>query len=359
VNADSDPAVAVTTAQVRYPVEGEPGIGDGSAKEVAPGVLWLRMPLRGPLRWINVWALGDHEGWTIVDTGIQSPETIDAWQQAFGRVLLGRPVKRVLATHMHPDHCGVAGWLTERFGVRLWMSRLEYLTCRLMAADTGRQAPPEGIGFYRAAGWDVAAIERYQAKFGRFGETIYPLPGAYRRICDAEVLQIGSHNWAVVVGSGHSPEHACLYCAELKLLISGDQVLPKISSNVSVYPVEPDADPLADWLTSLTALKLRVPDDVLVLPAHNTPFLGLHARVDQLHAHHHRGLVRLQERLVTRRRVVDVFETLFSRPIADETLGMATGEAVAHLNYLRSLDRAIRETDEEGIWRWSLGVKTI
>jgi glyoxylase-like metal-dependent hydrolase (beta-lactamase superfamily II) len=339
-------------AELHYPLASEPGTGDGSAVEVAPGVMWLRMPLFASLPWINIWAVAEADGWSIVDTGLRSAKTIDAWQAAFGQALGGAPVVRVLATHMHPDHCGMAGWLAERFNVRLWMTRLEYLTCRLLAADTGRSAPAEGVNFYRAAGWPVEAIERYQAKFGFFGESIYPMPASYRRIADGETLRLGRHDWQVVVGSGHSPEHASLYCPELKLLISGDQVLPRISSNVSVHPTEPDADPLRDWLESLRKIRERVPDDVLVLPAHNSPFRGLHARIGDLIDSHTGGLARLERLLGEPKRVIDVFRALFARPITAGLLGMATGEALAHLNYLRFTGRAVRETDGDGVWHW-------
>ena len=346
------PGEAAPASRLRYPLQTEPEVGDGSAVAVAPGVLWLRMPLFAALPWINVWAVKEKGGWAIVDTGLHSPNTIAAWQAAFAGAMQGAPVSRVLVTHMHPDHCGMAGWLVERFRSQLWMSRLEYLTCRVMAADSGRQAPPEAIEFYRAAGWDDAAIERYQEKFGAFGEMIYPLPASYRRIADGDTVKLGAHEWIVVVGSGHSPEHACLYCPELKLLIAGDQVLPKISSNVSVYPVEPDADPLGDWLKSLAMIKRRIPDDVLVLPAHNSPFYGLHARIEELGASHRQGLVRLHEMLCTPRRAVDVFAALFARPISPGLLGMATGEALAHLNYLLRTGRLIREFDARGVWWW-------
>ncbi len=345
-------ALTVTTT-LDYLFEAEPGNGDGSAIEVAPGVLWFRMPLFASLPWINVWAIEEEGGWTIVDTGLKSAKTMDAWQAAFAGALGGAPVLRVVVTHMHPDHCGMAGWIAERFKVGLWMSRLEYLSCRLMAADTGRKAPDDGIEFYRAAGWDESAINRYKAKFGSFGEMIYPLPASYRRISDGDILRLGAREWSVVVGTGHSPEHACLYCPELKLLISGDQVLPRISSNVSVHPTEPEADPLSDWLNSLAMVNWRVPDDVLVLPAHNSPFKGLHARVDELIESHRRGLARLEDWLSEPRSVVEVFSALFSRPISSDLLGMATGEAIAHLNYLCRAGRAIRESDSAGIWRWT------
>ena len=319
---------------------------------MVPGVLWLRMPLFAALPWINVWAIADRDGWTIVDTGLKTPATITAWQSAFSQALGAAPVTRVVVTHMHPDHCGMAGWIAERFKAPLWMSRLEYLTCRLMAADTGRVAPADGVAFYRAAGWDEAALDRYKTKFGSFGEMIYPLPESYRRIADRDSLRIGAYEWRVVVGSGHSPEHACLYCPQLQLLISGDQVLPRISSNVSVYPTEPDANPLDDWLSSLAAVKNEVPDDVLVLPAHNSPFRGLHARIDELLESHRAALARLESALATPQRAVDVFAALFARPINPGVLGMATGEAVAHLNYLSHSGRAIRELDGDGIGWW-------
>jgi len=337
-----------------YPLDVEPRTGDGSAVAVAPGVMWLRMPLFASLPWINVWAIAEERGWVVVDTGLRSAMTADAWQAAFVGAMGNAPVTRVVVTHMHPDHCGMAGWFVERFKAPLWMSRLEYLTCRLMAADTGSHVPADGIDFYRAAGWDDAAIERYKAKFGWFGEMIYPLPASYHRISAGDSLTIGGREWTVVGGNGHSPEHACLHCPELKLFISGDQVLPRISSNVSVYPVEPDADPLGDWLKSLAEIKKRIPDDVLVLPAHNSPFRGLHARLDELGESHLRGLARLREVLSTPRRAVDVFDALYSRPITSGLLGMATGEAIAHLNYLTRTGAAVRETDTQGVWWWRI-----
>lgn len=336
---------------VRYPLAEAPQIGDGSAVEIAPGVNWLRMPLAGPLRWINVWALRDQKGWTLVDTGVSSPETMAGWEQALSKVLRNEPVTRVIATHMHPDHCGLAGWFAQRFGVRLWMSRLEYLSCRVMSADAG-EAPAEGVAFFRAAGWDEDSLQHYRARFGSFGRQIYSLPASYRRIVDEERICAGNLEWTVVMGHGHSPEHACLYCADRRLLISGDQVLPRISSNVSVYPTEPEANPLLDWLDSLTYLKSRIPEDVLVLPAHDAPFLGLHDRLDELLDHHRVSLEKLVRQLHEPKRVVDVFSTLFKRTVTREIMSLATGEAVAHLNHLLSTRGVIRECDPAGVWWW-------
>lgn len=338
-----------------YPMVSEPQTGDGSMVGITMGVMWLRMPLYASLKWINVWALADGDGWALVDTGLNSPETLHAWSAAFAGPMAGRPVTRVLVTHMHPDHCGMAGWLAERFKVALWMSQLEYLTCRLMAADTGRAPPSAGVGFYHAAGWDPSEIDVYKAKFGGFGRMIHALPDAYRRLQDHERLKIGDHEWHVVMGNGHSPEHACLHCPDLKLFISGDQVLPRITSNVSVYPTEPEADPLSDWLNSLARIKTRVPDDVLVLPAHNSPFVGLHARIDELIQSHIDGLGRLEALLSQPRRAIDVFPALFKRAITSEALGMATGEATAHLNYLLRAGRATRTIDASGVRWWRRG----
>jgi glyoxylase-like metal-dependent hydrolase (beta-lactamase superfamily II) len=175
-------------------------------------------------------------------------------------------------------------------------------------------------------------------RFGNFGKHIHALPESFRRLRDGEILRIGAHDWRVIVGTGHSPEHACLYCPALGVLISGDQVLPRISSNVSVHPTEPDADPMRDWLESIDKLRREVPDDVLVLPSHNEPFRGLHLRLDRLAEGQQQAFERLREALrAGPLRVVDAFAALFSRPITEKDtglLGMATGETLACLNYL-------------------------
>lgn len=338
---------AAHRARLVYPFEQGPKPGE--AVDIAPGVKWMRMPLGGALAFINVWALKDGEGWAIVDTGMQTPETTRAWRDVFAKVLGGAPVTRVLITHMHPDHIGMAGWITRKFDCRMWITRLEYLMCRMLAADTGREAPEDGLRFYQSAGWDQETIDNYKARFGGFGKAMHALPDSYRRLVDGEAIAIGDHTWRVVVGNGHSPEHACLYCPELKLLISGDQVLPKISSNVSVFPTEPDGDPLTDWLTSLARIRSRVPDDVLVLPAHNDPFHGLHTRLEHLIGGHERALSRLEKLIAEPKRSVDVFGVLFKRRITPDLIGMATGESLAHLNCLLTRGLAVREPDANGV----------
>ncbi len=321
-----------------------------------PGVLWLRMPLPYALAHINLYALRDGDGWAIVDTGVQTPPSLAAWRKLLGTggALADAPLTRVLATHMHPDHIGMAGWLTRRFNIRLWMTRLEYLTCRTLVADTGREAPEDAIRFYEQAGWPAEALDTYRARFGGYGKQIYALPDSYRRMVDGERIRIGEHVWRVVIGRGHSPEHACLVCEDLGLLISGDQVLPRISSNVSVFPTEPDADPLGDWLRSISRLRHELGDDLLVLPAHGEPFRGLHARLDRLASGHARGLERLRRTLAEPRRVIETFGALFARPIdiASENLSLATGESLAHLNHLLGLGEIQRELAEDGVHRY-------
>ncbi|MFO1326663.1 MAG: MBL fold metallo-hydrolase [Rubrivivax sp.] len=322
--------------------------------EVAPGVHWLRMPLPYHLNHINLWTLDEDGGFAVVDTGTRTEDVAAAWHELFAALPPGLVPTRVFVTHMHPDHVGMAGWITRRFNVRLWMTRLEYLSCRVMAADTGREAPADAIAFYRHAGWGEAAVESYRVRFGNFGKHIHALPESYHRLSDGDGLRIGAHDWRVIVGSGHSPEHACLHCPALKLLISGDQVLPRISSNVSVNPMEPDADPLGDWLASLDKLKRQVDDDVLVLPAHNEPFRGLHARLDALSRGQQRALDRLRRRLAEPRRAIDVFASLFGRPIGENDvglLGMATGESVACLNHLHHRGELQTWLDDAGV-RW-------
>ncbi|MDR3453343.1 MAG: MBL fold metallo-hydrolase [Rhodoferax sp.] len=356
---DLKTSTAPSKPKLEYPFEAPPE--RGRTLEVAPGVHWIRMPLPYALDHINLWAIDEGDGWALVDTGVRNEETVTVWRELFSNARDERPLSRVFVTHMHPDHVGMAGWLTRKFGLHLWMTRLEYLSCRVMVSDSGREAPPEALDFYRRAGWPEAAVESYRARFGNFGNQIHPLPDSYRRLVDGEELRIGPHLWRVVVGNGHSPEHACLYCPDLKVLISGDQVLPRISSNVSVHPIEPDANPMADWYASLDKLKREVPDDVLVLPSHNECFRGLHARLDYLTAVQNHALTCLTEALIEPQRAVDVFGALFGRTIGETDvplLGMATGESLACLNYLRHQGAVEMNIGDDGVaWYKASGRK--
>jgi glyoxylase-like metal-dependent hydrolase (beta-lactamase superfamily II) len=317
-----------------YPFDAIPAHGE--PREVADGVYWLRMPLPFSLDHINLYLLRDGAGWSIVDTGIRGPETLAHWERVLRDFFAGAPVTRVIATHMHPDHVGQAGWLTRHCKVELWMTRTEFLTCKVLAGDGPADVPEDALRFYRQCGFDDHQIDIYTQRFGRFGAMIERLPAGYRRLRDAQVLGIDGTAWQVVVGRGHSPEHACLYCADKQVLISGDQVLPRISSNVSVFPTEPLADPLREFLAACDEIGARVPDEVLVLPSHNEPFTGLHARLRALVQGHHEGLARLHALCAQPMRVVDVFPALFRRTIDAGNLLLATGESRAHLNYLQA-----------------------
>ena len=342
---------APSKPELQYPFAAQPGPGE--LMPVAPGVFWIRMPLPGRLNHINLWVIEDGDGWALVDTGLRTEETVALWRDLFANALRGKPLRRIFVTHMHPDHVGMAGWLARKERATLWMSRLEYLTCRVMASDSGREAPPEALEFYRQAGWSETALDAYRARFGRFGSAIHALPDCFHRLDDGMEVPIGGRTWRVVMGNGHSPEHACLHCPELDLFISGDQVLPRISSNVSLHPTEPDSNPMADWLDSVAKLRREVPDSVLVLPAHNECFRGLHARLDYLGDSQRHVLDNLSRVLSEPRRAVDVFEVLFGRPIDESQIslfGMATGESLACLQYLIGRGEAVKELRDGVAW---------
>lgn len=318
----------------------------GKLHPVADGVFWLRMPLPFSLNHINLWVLEDGAGWAIVDTGLNVPACKDLWRALFAGAMAGKPVTRVIVTHYHPDHLGLAGWLTHKWGVPLEIARAEFLLARVLTLDVADAPPPAAIDFYARAGWPDEAVARMQGQgWGRFGMAVSKLPLGYQRLTDGDALRIGGRTWRIVTGSGHSPEHSCLVCDEAGLMISGDQVLPRITSNVSVYPTEPRGNPLADWFASLDKLE-TLDANLRVLPAHNEPFERLHVRTEQLRADHLRKLDALETQLAEApRTAVECFETLFGRPIKADEMMMATGEALAHLHWLEAAGRAGRLRD--------------
>lgn len=321
----------------------------GEPFEIADGVYWIRLPLLGPLKWINVWLIKDGDGFALVDTGINSPECFEAWQKIKTEFLKDCKITKVIITHMHPDHVGLAGYICQEYNVKMYMSRLEYVTCKMLVGDTGRPAPEAGVDFYRAAGWDEVSLANYRQRFGGFGQMVYHLPDIFERLSDGQIIKIGDEDWRIITGTGHSPEHCCLYNSSLNMIISGDQILPKISSNISVFPTEPNANPMADWINSCTKLLNTLPESVFVLPSHNAPFYGVRYRLNELIEHHERALLRLKEFIFEKEaRAVDCFSILFKKPISGSNFYMATGEALSHLNYLL-FENYIKVENRDGV----------
>lgn len=308
----------------------------GGLMEVAEGVFWLRMPLpMASLNHINLYVLDEGDAWTIVDTGLRFDVIQTLWEKLLAGPLAGKPVRQVVATHFHPDHLGMAGWLCARTGARLCMSRSEYYFASLLINGKLPEPPAEVIDYYRRAGWGEADLETFRGKgWGNFAQAVHRLPLAFRRLKEGDTLSVGGHNWRVMTGQGHSPEHVCLISDEAGVMIAGDQVLPRITPNVSVTAMEPEADSLRDWLDSLARLRTLRPD-LLVLPAHGEPFHGLHTRLDQMAADHDRKLAALVSHCATPRTVVECFEALFRKTVSVSDIMTATGEALAHLNYLK------------------------
>jgi glyoxylase-like metal-dependent hydrolase (beta-lactamase superfamily II) len=333
-----------------YPFEERPE--PAQKIEVAAGVYWLRMPLPISLNHINLWLLEDHEGWTIVDTGMSNDETKLLWESLLENQLDSKPVKRVIGTHMHLDHIGLAGWLCRKCQVDLWMPRAEYLSCRVFSSEMMEDPSEETVDFYKAAGFQHDDLTVFRDRFQIRSQFMTPMPTAYRQIKNAEQIIIGEHEWTVMVGSGHSPEHASLYCRDLNLLIAGDQILPRITPNVSVRPDQPTANPLEEWLESCNRFKRSIDESVLILPSHGDPFYGAALRIQEIIDDHELSLARLYETCSKPQRVVDVFPALFKGKVEDHNLVIGTCEALAHLNYLLERQQLEMFIEDNGVKRF-------
>lgn len=324
----------------------------GEATEVAEGVLWVRMPLPMSLDHINLYLLEADEGWWIVDTGMKWGDMRERWQDLFDGPMKGKPVQGVIATHMHPDHLGMAGWLCETWRVPFYTSFGEYYQARSFSKMTKDDLSWTSEEYYRKAGMPQSYIDNMRDNFSGFGSVVEPLPGAFRRMQEGDTLYVGKRGWQIMIGRGHSPEHVCLYSASDKIIISGDQIIPKITSNISVMAAEPGANPLGQWFKSLRRFS-SLPPDTLVLPAHNTPFVGVRQRLQYLIEHHEAHLAALEEACRDERlSAKELLPVLFKREINPHEMGMALGECVAHLNYLSFAGRMARELDAEGAWRY-------
>jgi len=258
----------------------------------------------------------------------------------------------VIATHLHTDHTGLAGWITREWDCELWMSRSDFYMCKVMAADGPSDAPEDAIRFYRRAGFTEDRLDRYRQRFGTFGANIAPLPAGYRRINDGQYLEVGDREWRVLIGHGHAPEHVCLYCPALKLIIGGDQLLPKITPNVSVQPSESHANPLKEWITSCARFRELLPPNLLVLPAHESLYEGVHERLTALIDWHEVALEKLYDLCGTPQRAVDVFPALFKSEINEGSFFPATGESLAYLHCALERRWLTVEEDDNGVAWW-------
>src|SRR6266568_7210163 len=324
----------------------------GTTLKVAPGAHWLRMPLPFQLDHINLWLLEDGDGWTIVDTGIG-----DAGTRGFWESILSRPekkkVKRIIVTHYHPDHAGNAAWLCERFGVELWMTQAEYLTAHAVRAGGAGYTSDAVLEVFRKNGLDEKRRAAMSGGGNRYAKLVPDFPHSYRRILDGERLNIGGREWRAIVGYGHAPEHMSLFCGKLNVLIAGDMLLSTISTNVSVWSVDPEGDPLRLFLESIARYR-ELPAGVLVLPSHGKPFRGAHLRVQQLQDHHEARFADVMDSLREGARSAgDLLGVLFKRPLDAHQTFFAMGEAIAHLHYLYYAGRASRALGQDGVMRYA------
>jgi glyoxylase-like metal-dependent hydrolase (beta-lactamase superfamily II) len=341
-------------AALSFPHAAPPAAGAVAA--VATGVNWLRMPLPFALDHINLWLLEERDGWVIVDSGLNTEETKRLWDEILGQALGGKPVKRLIVTHFHPDHMGLAGWLSEKLKVPLWCTETEWLFARMLCLDDTQEFVANALEFYRRTGADETTRAIFAGRGNPYRQRVSPVPNRFHRLSDGTTIGIGGHDWRVIVGRGHAPEHACLYSPDLDVMIAGDQVLPKISPNVSLWPQEPEGDPLALYLASLEKLKHEVPVSALVLPSHGLPFHGLHTRIDQLARHHDDRLAELEVACTEPRTCAEIVPVLFRRKLDAHQLGFAIGETLAHLHYLVNRSRMSRSERADGVYTYRRAV---
>lgn len=338
---------------IRHPFEAPPAPGE--ATEVTPGVLWMRLPLPMALDHVNVYALDEGDGWTLIDSGMSSRRTKAEWAMLMAGPLAGRPIRRVIATHHHPDHIGLAGWFQTDHGAELWTSRTAWLFARMLTLDEHPRPIPQALAFWRRAGMRADLLEKRAGERPfNFADVVAPMPLGFTRLAEGDVVRIGGRDWDVAMGDGHAPEHVTLWSRDGDLVIGGDQLLPGISPNLGVYPTEPGADPVGDWLAATERLAPRATHDQLVLPGHKLPFTGLPFRLRQMTENHRAGLDRLASALADRpRTATGCFDILYRRTIGDGEYGLALVEAVAHLNRLAREGRArIVGVDPTGADLW-------
>jgi len=344
--------------RLQYPF-GDTLPAPGETLEVADGVRWIRMGLPFQLDHINLWLLRDRidgrDGWTVVDCCVSRDDAKAQWERIFETQLQGLPVLRVMVTHMHPDHVGLAYWLCERWNAPLWISATDYNTARLASQTTTGFGGPMAAEFFASHGLtDPDSVEKIKARASYYPSLVPDVPRRFRRLRDGEPVRIGQREWRCIAGFGHAPEHIALHCGEAGVLISGDMVLPRISTNVSVHDVEPESNPLRLFLDSIDGMR-TLPADTLVLPSHGKPFRGLHERIQQLLEHHDARLRDVMEACAAGpKSAADILPLLFKRKLDLHQTTFAMGESVAHLHALWHDGRLVRRREADGVWRFTL-----
>jgi glyoxylase-like metal-dependent hydrolase (beta-lactamase superfamily II) len=329
-SAASQPA-AVPPGGLTFPWAAAPA--PGKVTEVAPGVCWLRMPLPFALNHINLWLLRDGADWTVVDCGFGSDETRALWERLFAEVIRPGRVRRVLLTHFHPDHFGLAAWLAERWQAPVHLAEAEFAAARGWHESAPLHTREAHLEMFRAHGLDLGEAAVKFAKGNLYKRGVPSIPERVEALSDGDRFTIGGRTWRALAGHGHSPEHISYFCDELRLLIAGDMVLPRISTNVSVQPREPDGNPLEAFLQSLRR-HAELPPDTLVLPSHGLPFRGLRTRLAQLAAHHAERLAELVEACGEPTPASELMKVIFRRPLDVHQTFFAMGETLSHLNKL-------------------------
>jgi glyoxylase-like metal-dependent hydrolase (beta-lactamase superfamily II) len=345
------------TTSLTFPYADPPAAG--SATQVSPGVHWIRMPLPFALDHINLWLIEEGEGWAVVDTGFGVQATRDIWEQHFAATMGGKPITRILVTHYHPDHLGNAQWLAERFATSEGplipeMSLLELVTAHAVAGGTGAHQRSALAEFFRSHGLTPEQIEITANRGNTYSFGVPTRPTTCQRIIPGETIEIGGKLWNVIAGYGHTPEHLSFYCEETKVLISGDMLLPKISTNVNVWPVTALSDPVSEYVGSLQAFKY-CEQDTLVLPSHGMPFRGIQARVEALETHHEARMSELYAAVSAEAKTAaELIPVLFRRQLDNHQLFFAIAEAVAHVNHGWRTGRLNRVVASDGTIRFSL-----
>lgn len=342
-----------TEPQLRFPWPEPPGPGE--AVEIAEGLLWVRLPLPMKLDHVNVYVLDEGDHWTIVDTGMDLASGRAAWEALLTGPLAGKPVGRVVLTHHHPDHIGLLGWFAAK-GAEVRATRLGWHLGRMLQLDHNDVPPPEQIAFRRRAGMPEDALAKFAAERPfNFSQCTAPIPLGYGAIRDGETIRMGGRDWQVHFGHGHAPDHATFWTDEM--ILAGDQIIPGISSNIGVYPSEPEADPLGEWLESCRRLR-GIAGDHLVLPGHKLPFHGAPFRLTQLIENHEGALARILRALADGpRTAAGLFTPIFKREIGGTQYGLALAEAVAHMNHLHQTGRVSRQLNADGAWDYSIGAE--